>query len=273
MFVSPKMEIEDRETERMAVQLYRIPIKTTNILTQRFERKHYILPQNIGLACGLLRHTCLSAGEYPSEQINSLYFDTLDLDEHQRSDDGDSRKDKVRIRWYGKEEHLEGMQTIYIELKSRQGFAGTKQRLKLAVPAETLTPVNLSEGIISQNLLMQTLAQFGYFPTKRLLPVIKISYWRYRFCEIETGQKVSLDFHIRSFFVLHGMSIRKRYLEIPGGVIEIKGTSMELPETLRHIQLLGLDWTRFSKYSSCVESHLERQGTVGCLSPSGRVVD
>ena len=122
----------------MAVQIYGIPLIGTSVLPTRFERKYYIAPREVGLAYGFLRQVCLPASEYFSERINSLYFDTTDLDQHEASSSGDFRKDKVRIRWYGEDEDLDGMRAIYIELKSRLGFAGTKQRLRLLVPAENL---------------------------------------------------------------------------------------------------------------------------------------
>lgn len=257
----------------MAVQLYGVPIKIINKLPQRFERKHYIRPSDIEVAYGLLRHLCLPDKEYHSEQINSVYFDTVELEQHARSDSGDFRKDKVRIRWYGQKENPYGIQTAFIELKSRRGFASTKQRLKVSLPADRLFQNRLREGIVSRTLLIDTLARFGYFPTEPLLPVIKISYWRYRFCEIVTGQRVSLDCHIRSTMILPGSGHGERELELPGGVIEIKGTCMELPDSLRHINILGIDWTRFSKYSACIDSHCESPGCTGRLSPSGRIVD
>jgi hypothetical protein len=261
------------EAEQVVTQLIRIPDLAIRKLPRRFERKHFVLSSNIGLAYGILHQTCLSSAEYPSEQINSLYFDTRQLDEYHRSDDGDWYKDKIRIRWYGEEEHQNGMQTIFVELKSRQGFSGMKQRIKLEVPAEKLLRKNLSDGIVNPVFLMQTLARFGYFPEKPLFPIIKISYWRYRFCEILTEQKVSLDSQIRSTFILPGNGNGIPELTLPGGVIEIKGSGMELPESLRNLQMLGLDWTRFSKYSACIDSHLENPGAIGCLSPSGRILD
>ncbi|MBM3302050.1 MAG: VTC domain-containing protein, partial [Deltaproteobacteria bacterium] len=198
--------------------------------------------------------------------------DTADLDQHERSHGGDYQKDKVRIRWYGEEKDLSGMWTIFLELKSRRGFASTKQRLRLQVPAESLTPVNLGKGIVARTLLMDTLARFGYFPPEILLPVIKISYWRYRFSEIMTAQRVSLDCHIRSTLVIPGPGNGERELELPGAVIEMKGRTMELPEALRRVRMLAMDWTRFSKYSACIDSHMEKPGTVGRLSPSGRII-
>jgi hypothetical protein len=119
---------------------------------------------------------------------------------------------------------------------------------------------------------MDTMARFGFFPSGMLLPIVTVSYWRYRFCEVITGQRVSLDCHIRSTMVLPGPANGEKGLELPGGVMEIKGRTMELPETLRHARMLEMDWTRFSKYSACIDAHMERPGVVGRLSPSGRLV-
>jgi hypothetical protein len=256
----------------MAVQLYGVPINTISTLPERFERKYYLAPREVEFARGLLRQICLPAREYPSEQINSLYFDTVYLDQHERSASGDYYKDKVRIRWYGEDKDMNGMQTIFIELKSKQAFASTKQRLKLLVSAESLTLDNLGKGIIPRTLLVETLARFGYFPAQILLPVIRISYWRYRFSEIMTEQRVSLDCHIRSTMIMPGWGNGEKELELPGAVIEIKGQSMELPEALKRVRILDTDWTRFSKYSACIDAHIEKPGAVGRLSSSGRIV-
>ena len=120
---------------------------------------------------------------------------------------------------------------------------------------------------------MDTLARFGYFPNEILLPVIKISYWRYRFSEIMTEQRLSLDCHIRSTMIIPGPGNGEKELEVPGAVIEIKGQAMELPEALKQARILYTDWTRFSKYSACIDSHTENfvkpqhpagQGASGC---------
>ena len=256
----------------MVVQLYGMPINDLSTLPERFERKYYLIPAEVGFAYGLLRQICVMDSKYPSEQINSLYFDTADLDQHGRSLSGDFQKDKVRIRWYSQGEKLTGTQDVFTELKSKRGFASTKQRLKLQVPAEKLAPENLEKGIVSRTLLMETLARFGYFSLDMLRPVIKISYWRYRFSEIMTGQRVSLDCHIRSTMMFPGLGNGEKELELPGAVIEIKGKTMELPETLTRARILYTDWTRFSKYSACIDAHQEEPGSVGRLSPSGRIV-
>jgi len=241
-------------------------------LPQRIERKFYLSPEKVDSAYGLLRSICRADGNYPAEQINSLYFDTANLDQYDASDSGELVKNKVRIRWYGRSWSTEGKQAIYLELKSRRGFSSTKQRLELQVPSDNLTPAKLSNGIISNSVLSDTLFKFGYFPAEPLLPIIEISYWRYRFVEVVTGYHIAIDCHIRSSMVMPGIGYAEHDLELPGGVMEIKGSSMELPVILRIIKALDINWSRFSKYSSCLDSHMARPGATGRLSPSGITV-
>jgi hypothetical protein len=255
----------------MTVRLFNA-LDNATCTTQRIERKFYVTPRQVGIAYGLLRQVCRPDGEYPTGLVNSLYFDSFDLDEHHKSMSGDFRKDKVRIRWYGDNGGPDGARTIYVELKSKQGFAGTKRRLKMEVPAHRLAMPHLARGIVPRAFLSNTLSSFGYFPSKMLSPVVKITYRRYRFTEPITGQRVALDCQIRSTMLGPRPGNGEKELALPGAVIEIKGTSIELPATLKRIGMLDVDWSRFSKYSACVDAHEEGLGTMGRLSPSGRVI-
>lgn len=238
-------------------------------LTPRLERKFYIAPQKVESAYGLLRVLCRPDRAYPAEQINSLYFDTDGFDQYERSLAGDFIKNKVRLRWYGAGAEQNMMQTIFVELKSREGFASTKQRLEMRVPVKKLYPAYIREGIVPKTLLCDTLARFGYFPLEPIYPIVRISYWRYRFREILTGISLALDCRIRSTMAVNNAGNGERELELSGAVLEIKGKSMEIPVSLRQLKLLEIDWSRFSKYSACIDAHSQRPGTTGWLSPSG----
>jgi hypothetical protein len=225
-------------------------------------------------------------------QVNSLYFDTPDLDQHQRSDAGEYAKDKVRIRWYGddRDPHrtnssanggansgagslLAGTENelvrIWLELKSRRGFASTKQRMTLGVPPSALVFNALSKGIVSPITLARAVASFGFFTHGPLRPVIVISYWRYRFVEPVTGFRISIDSNIRSSLVMPGLSRGERALELPGAVVEVKGSRFEVPGSLREIAEVGSSWSRYSKYSSSLDAHDTRSGSVSRLWPNG----
>jgi hypothetical protein len=255
----------------MAVSLLDATTSRAGFYPSRFERKYYLRPEKAGLALALLKQVCVVDKQYPSEQISSLYFDTTGLDQHDRSADGDFRKDKVRIRWYGETEYLRGPQTVFLELKSRRGFASTKHRSRIQVPAEALAPAGLRSGIVPEALFYKTLASFGYFPPGPLQPVIKISYWRHRFCDLLSSQRISLDCRIRSTMITPSLGNGERELELPGAVIEVKGSSTALSAALARMRMLEIDWGGFSKYSACIDSHLEAPGTAGRLAPSGRI--
>jgi hypothetical protein len=260
-------------TEQKAEVKYTRSMAAGGQLAQRFERKFFIVPRNIGFAYTLLRQVCRPDSEYPEGLVNSLYFDTPDLEQYTKSSSGDFRKEKVRIRWYDRIEDYQDTVPVYLELKSRQGFASSKQRQKFLVPAQNLEINRLSAGIIDKSMLIDTLAGFGHYPEQPLQPVITISYWRYRFTEMMTGIRVCLDYGIRSTFVARQMGYGERNLHLQGGVIEVKGPTWDLPVTLRRMRILNTDWSRFSKYSHCIEAHLTHPGITARLWPPGRIME
>jgi SPX domain protein involved in polyphosphate accumulation len=67
---------------------------------ERIERKFFVSPEKTFLVRNLLSQTCLKDKLYYRGIVNSLYFDTPDLDHYWKSDDGDYGRHKIRIRWY-----------------------------------------------------------------------------------------------------------------------------------------------------------------------------
>jgi hypothetical protein len=117
---------------------------------ERLERKFYVPPARVPFALGLIRHVLRSDNRYPCEQISSLYFDTSALDLYDQSVDGLGTKDKVRIRWYEADGETWGdSRSAFVELKSRRGFASTKRRLEVVVPAKAFGARAVHSGIIS----------------------------------------------------------------------------------------------------------------------------
>ena len=240
--------------------------------TSRFERKFAILPRNIGFAHAFLKQICRPDRDYPQNRVTSLYFDSADLDEYIRSASGDFKKNKVRVRWYDSVDESRETASVYLELKSREGFASRKQRERFTVPSENLYPDRLGRGIIDKTTLNNTLAKFGHFTETPLRPVIMISYQRYRFQEIQMGTRVSFDYDISAVMLAPELRQRESKISLPSAVIEVKGPTMELPVTLRRMKFLDTDWSRFSKYGYCIEAFLSDPGSVARFSPSGRMI-
>jgi hypothetical protein len=180
----------------------------------------------------------------------------------------------VRIRWYGDSHQAAGEIPVFLELKSRQGFASSKQRRRLLIPAAQLEPAQLVKGIVSKTTLIETLAGFGHFLDKPLKPIILITYQRYRFNEILTGIRVSFDHDIRASIVDPelGRPTLAGEITLPGGVIEVKGPTLALPLTLRRMKLLDVDWSRFSKYGSCLDVYFAEPGSIARSWPPGKLI-
>jgi len=240
---------------------------------QRFERKFFIMPKNIGFAYSLLRQFCRPDKDYPLSAVHSLYFDTYDLDQYNRSASGDFYKNKVRIRWYDEENIMGDSVPVFIELKTRQGFASSKQRERMVVPVEDIGPSRLVKGIVSKTVLSNTIAGFGFFAESPLRPVIRISYNRYRFNEMLTGTRVSLDYNIHSTIVAPDLGHSEHDLRLEGGVIEVKRPSIELPVTLRKMRILDTDWSRYSKYSNSIDAHIMDFSSISRFGPPGRILE
>ncbi|NLE73430.1 MAG: VTC domain-containing protein [Actinobacteria bacterium] len=277
-------------------------VSTAPPLRERVEQKFFIRPEHMALVLALLSRTCRRDGQYPADQVNSLYFDTFDLEEYRKSDSGDSAKDKIRIRWYGQKfdphvhtdsnavaaadgreatlKHVspedpcpEGAPirtvAVWLERKTRRRFASTKQRRSLEVPSPSLEFARLGRGIVPPSLLVSIMADFGLFVRGRMCPVIAISYWRYRFVEPCTGFRVSMDSHIRSSVAMPGIGRGERGLELPGAVVEVKGPVFALPAALGPLADIGSSWTRYSKYASSLDAHAADLGGISRAWPSG----
>ena len=238
--------------------------------SERFERKFYLPESIIPFAAHLLAHCCPQDRQYPRGTIYSVYYDTPDLEYFNDSQEGNYGRVKVRVRWYDSPPADSESTTVFLEVKSKRGYAGSKQRKSFAIPSERLGDSALSQGVLPYPAVMHGLAELGYCPPNLLQPLIVISYRRLRFVERMTGSRVSLDWDIRSTRISQGAGRREGTIRMEGGVIENKGQSPEIPTTLQSIRELGTDWSRYSKYASCVEAHLEEPGSVGRIWPSGR---
>jgi hypothetical protein len=240
-------------------------------LSRRFERKFFLPTAQIPFAAHLLMHCCVKDRQYHKGTIHSVYYDTHDGDALYDSSEGNPIRNKIRIRWYDTPQETSPTTPVFLELKSKDGFAGTKQRKKILVPTERLTNPGMRASILDLTTIHQTLFQFGHCPEGLLHPMIYISYRRLRFEDLLTGMRISLDWCIQSSMVPQHLNGHGGPLLMHGGVVEIKGPTTDIPRTVQSIRYLGTDWSRYSKFAGCLEAHAENPGSVGRVWPSGRV--
>jgi hypothetical protein len=232
------------------------------------ERKYFVPADRIAQAAAMLSHSCRPDPQFPFGLVQSIYYDTSDLELFYQSIDGIRHRNKIRIRWYDKPDSRYA--TTYVEVKAKDGMAGRKARMQLQVEVSRLINPSIA-GPIAYDQLCKVLLALGFLPARRIYPVIMIRYIRSRFVEIATGMRVSLDRQIESRLIAPRDAFVCNRVTLSGAVLELKGTGMELPPTLYWLLQMQANWTRYSKYAACLEAHMAEPGQVGNSMPSGRI--
>lgn len=232
---------------------------------RRLERKIVIAPRYAGYVIAWLKHACRPDPLYPLNAINSLYFDTPDLDAYYQCLNGDIYKDKVRLRWYDRPDTDHDVKA-YIEVKSKTGFNTVKQRKQILIPGAALGDDIVPGGRIQQEVA-KTLPELGYVLPRPMQPLIVISYRRYRFIDPSSNMGISYDVQIASQMAVGSAAKWAPRLELNATVLEIKSETMTVPEVLRSLRNIQLIWSAFSKYAKCLGSHFEQPGSDDWVQP------
>lgn len=233
--------------------------------TQRFERKFPLPEGRAEHALDLLRVLAVPDPQHPYGVIHSVYFDTPGLDAYFDALNGDYRKQKIRMRWYGEPRDSEPVE-VFIEVKSKKGAFGEKVRVQQGVVGGDLRDEVLGNALRRIGG-MSRLFELGVLRTGWIRPVIHIRYQRHRFVDLRTRTPISLDHSIQSGLVDRALAPGSGRLELRNAVIELKGNSTDIPASLRALRRDMPVWTSFSKYARCLTGHLERSGSMGHLTP------
>jgi hypothetical protein len=223
----------------------------------RTERKMLVDPRRLGLVRAWLAHACRPAPEYPEGQVTSCYYDTLDMEEYFASFDGDSDKNKVRLRWYDSVPSS-GELTAFVELKSKDGSETTKRRAPLMVPARVLAAEDFTAALPRDDLIRYLLG-FGHRAPLDLRPTVVVTYHRYRFVEQDSGMTLSLDSGISAWPASDQRA--RPPVALNTAVVELKGRDLELPLRLRALGRFAPVWTACSKYASAIEALANARGS------------
>lgn len=98
----------------------------------RYELKMVFPPEyNLEIDTVILNPGCRIREIYTKRQVNNIYFDTLHLNDYYANVNGNRKREKYRIRWYG---DLYGrVEYPMLERKTKAGILGDKE--VLAVPS------------------------------------------------------------------------------------------------------------------------------------------
>lgn len=181
---------------------------------------------------------CTPDPQHPHAVVHSVYFDDGRLSALAEVQNGDHRKEKVRVRWY----EPDTGEACFLECKQRLGATRTKSRV--AVEAPRTLPLHDARWREVLRHLPPTAAR------RDLTPSLHLSYRRHRFVSPDGSLRLSLDHDIRLVRVHPRLCALQRLCgrTAPRLVFELKGAERELPAALSFLPRYGLRREAFSKY-------------------------
>lgn len=199
----------------------------------------------------LLDARLLPDRDHEANHVNSVYFDTPGLRAWSEKDNGDNLKRKVRARWYGCPEELDGPETpVFLELKGRVGSARRKVRVEASAPTDMLLNTPLGDPAWAE-LFASRAEELGEPVGPDWTPVCRIEYDRLRYNDLENGSRVSVDWNI----VAYPNTTRFPWaapVELDALVCEFKNHGGTPPRWSEALFRAGLRLRSFSKYGECM---------------------
>lgn len=124
---------------------------------------------------------------YNRRVVNSIYFDTPDLDFAKQNINGDSERYKIRIRFYGERNKIENLQ---FEIKERQGNISNKYIFNF----DNFNSINIDLNILSKVDLIPS-------KIKNVLsiisPVVFVNYDRHYYLSKCRNYRLTYDLNIK----------------------------------------------------------------------------
>jgi len=173
---------------------------------------------------------------YPDRPVNSIYLDSLQLNNYFDNIAGISSRRKVRIRWY------QDLQDMALEIKSKKN----KVSIKTSVPLNNQDSIIPTERRLLKDLMNSNPNCLSPYDTQFLRPTLKICYLRSYF-ELHPGIRMTVDQKIR-YWKLRPKSRYKETVSPVFSVVEFKylaDSGALLRELLREFPFR---LTRHSKY-------------------------
>lgn len=128
---------------------------------------------------------------YHKRTVNNIYFDTLAFESYYENVEGDSKRVKARIRWYG---NLFGeVKSSVLELKIKQGVLGKKKNYRLA---DFRLDNNFSKQQIINALSAATVPAKVKDMLLSMQPVLLNSYIRKYFISEDKNFRITIDHNL-----------------------------------------------------------------------------
>ena len=206
----------------------------------------------LAVARAILSGACRREEPHAASLVETIYFDTLQLEALEEKLGSDYRKTKIRLRWY------DHSPAVWLEVKRRVG--SRREKLRLPVAAMAIDGRELSRRSLDSPALTRIpalLADAREAVPAGLRPAVHLTYRRERFVEPGSGLRIALDSEITALRIADWASAASGIRHLPGNLrspflVELKGGNRDLPPTLAGLAALGGRRESFSKYSFCL---------------------
>ncbi len=172
------------------LEKFRYELKIPLEKVQLIEFNHYI--RQLGLH---------PVSPFPPRKINSVYFDSHDLDDYVDNTSGIANRTKTRIRWYN-----DDLSRLTLELKIKRNKASRKELLKLENPNHH--DPRTREGV--RNIMADHRASTEHLILETSTPVLEVQYDREYFV-LADDLRMTLDVNqaFRKLYPVPSQNLRK----------------------------------------------------------------
>ena len=176
---------------------------------------------------------------YENRIVNSIYYDTIALDNLYHNINGSDNRVKYRVRWYNQINNSE----VFFEKKIKSGLITKKKKISLGFFSSHFL---LRKYLKSENFLKK----INTYTTQNLIEVLAVSYERAYFGDFEKKLRVTFDTKIKT---------QKRnmdtFFEIDSDILELKYDLTESNFVKNKIKKTNFN-LRNQKFSKYVRSFL-----------------
>lgn len=198
-----------------------------------------------------LRDRCVPDPQYPVGRISSIYYDTRDWSLLGEKINSDYLKTKIRLRWYSDPVTGVLLPKNFLEAKFKTGSARRKIRIETDLESRWLAETSLADPDFLA--IPRLLLPHGLTFPGTLIPVLQISYIRFRFVDPLTGARLGVDYDIHVPRCNQNMLRSHRVQPLKQAVFEFKEKTGLLSNWLHQITAFDCRKAAFSKFSACYQ--------------------
>ena len=216
-----------------------------SILTEpRYEYK-FVLERSFpnGLLNELLIHPVGLFVIHPERRVNNIYFDTEELECYRQSLEGNFKRLKMRIRWYG--DSIMRANNPRLEIKYKNGLMSSK----CAYPVSNF---QIQESIAAGNWPQLVKKKEGGEILKNTRPTLLNFYHRHYFSDFNRSFRVTVDFDLNFIDLRKNTSLTHPLKQLGTVILEIK-TEKDVQGLRDFASTLPLFLSKNSKYVSGIQ--------------------